>query len=102
MFLHADTHREISRRFLCVFWNSHVTCTHAHTHTRSAVLKWLCLLSIITLTSFSEPLAQSSFSPKSEYNNTSTKDKETVSQYFSLKIFPGILFVTLQVMHNFN
>lgn len=75
---------------------------HTQTHTRSAVLKWLCLLSIITLTSFSEPLAQSSFSPKSEYHNTSTKDKETVSQYFSLKIFPGILFVTLQVMHNFN
>lgn len=75
---------------------------HIQTHTRSAVLKWFCLLSIINLTSFSEPLAQSSFSPKSEYNNTSTKDKETVSQYFSLKIFPGILFVTLQVMHNFN
>lgn len=75
---------------------------HTQTHIRRAVLKWICLFSIINLTSFSEPLAQSLFPPKSEYNNTSTNDKETVSQYFFLKVFPGSLLVTLQVMHNFN
>lgn len=35
MFLHADTHREINRRFLFFFQNSHVTCTHAHTNTHT-------------------------------------------------------------------
>lgn len=35
MFLRADTRREINRRFLCVFQNSHATCTHAHTNTHT-------------------------------------------------------------------